>query len=59
MAGPVQVKGRGSLMVVVVFVAAAADDHDEDDDTWPGSSMVISSPLLAERVICIPTGKTR
>jgi hypothetical protein len=58
MAGPVQVKGRSSLMIVVVFVPAA-DERDEDDDTWPGSSMVISSPLLAERVICISTGKTR
>jgi hypothetical protein len=42
MAGPVQVKRRGFLMV------AAADD---DDDASPDSSLVISLPLPAEGVV--------
>jgi hypothetical protein len=53
MAGPVQVKRRGFLVVIAVF-AAADFDKDEDDDASPDSSLAISVPLLADAVICIP-----
>jgi hypothetical protein len=46
MAGPVQVKRRGFLMV-----AAADEDDDDDDDASPDSSLVISLPLPAEGVV--------